>query len=87
MSTVTFDTHQFVKALQAKGFTPDQAEGINDALKNALQVAEVATVRDLKALEEATRRDIRELELRLTIKLGALMAGSIGVVAALVKLL
>lgn len=76
MSAITFDTHQLVKELQQKGFTPDQAEGINDALKNALTVAEVATTRDLK-----------ELEYRLTIKLGTLIAASIGIVAALVKLL
>lgn len=76
MSTITFDTHQLVKELQAKGFSTDQAEGINDALKNALTVAEVATTRDLK-----------EMEYRLTIKLGTLMAGSVAIVAALVKLL
>ena len=76
MSAITFDTHQLVKELQAKGFSPDQAEGINDALKNALTVAEVATTRDLK-----------EMEMRLTIKLGTLMAGSVAIVAALVKLL
>ena len=76
MNTITFDTHQFVKTLEAKGFTADQAEGINDALKNALTVAEVAT-----------KRDIIELEYRLTIKIGGLIVAGIGVVTAISKLL
>lgn len=76
MTSLTFDTHRFVKTLEQRGFTADQAEGINDALKDALQVAEVAT-----------KHDLMEMEYRLTIKLGALMAGAVGLVAALVKLL
>jgi hypothetical protein len=31
MTTVTFDTHEFIKDLQAKGFRPEQAEGISNA--------------------------------------------------------
>lgn len=76
MSTLTFDTHQFVKKLEQRGFTSDQAEGINDALKDALTVAEVATKHDLK-----------ELEYRLTIKLGMLIAAAIGIVATIVKVI
>ena len=76
MSTVTFDTHQLVKELKAKGFSDDQAEGINDALKNALTVAEVAT-----------RRDLKELELNLTIKIGVLIVGALGFLTAIQKML
>lgn len=76
MSAISFDTHQFIKKLETRGFSTDQAEGINDALKDALQVAEVST-----------KRDLTELEYRLTIKLGVLMAASVGIVATLVKLL
>ena len=35
----------------------------------------------------ATKQDLKELELRLTIRLGAMMAASIAIIAALVKLL
>lgn len=63
MSAITFDTHQLVKELKAKGFSDSQAEGINDALKNALTVAEVATT-----------RDIRESELRLEVKISDIKA-------------
>ena len=52
---------------------------------------ELATKEDLKHEMEWMRRDMDarliQLEQRLTIRLGAMMAFSIGVVAALVKLL
>ncbi len=76
MSTISFDTHQLVQSLKAKGFSDDQAEGINDALKNALTVAEVAT-----------RRDLKELELNLTIKIGALIVAALGFMTAIQKML
>ena len=63
---ISFDTHQLVKELKQHGFSDEQAEGINDALKNALTVAEVAT-----------RRDLKELELNLTIKIGILIVAAL----------
>jgi len=47
----------------------------------------LATKNDLIELENNLRQDIRELEYRIIIKLGGLMAASIAVVATLVKLL
>ncbi len=47
----------------------------------------IATKQDLKELETTLRRGVKELELRLTIRLGAMMAASIAIIAALVKLL
>jgi hypothetical protein len=61
MSAVPFDTHAIVKTLQTKGFPVEQAEGITDALKDALTVAEIATKHDIKDLQEATQHDIKEL--------------------------
>ena len=61
MSAVPFDTHAIVKTLQTKGFEVEQAEGITDALKDALTVAEIATKHDLQELQGATRRDLQEL--------------------------
>jgi len=75
MNTITFDTHQLIKELEAKGFSPSQAEGINDALKNALTVAEVAT-----------KRDLQELELRLTMKIGTLIVAALAFMVALQKI-
>lgn len=86
MSAITFDTHQLVKELESKGFSQAQAEGINDALKNAMTVAEVATRRDLKELEATMRHDIKELELRLTMKIGTLIVAALGFIVALQKM-
>ena len=47
----------------------------------------LATKNDLIELENNLRRDMRELEYSIIIKLGGLMAVSIAVVATLVKLL
>jgi hypothetical protein len=83
MATITFDTHKFVRRLKESGFTEEQAEGVADAFKEAQGEAELATKRDIDDL----RHDMKELEYRIVIKLGALMAFAIGVVATLVKLL
>jgi hypothetical protein len=83
MSTITFDTHQLVKELQQRGFSNDQAEGINDALKNALTVAEVATSKDIRELEHK----LIEMEMRLTMKIGALIVAALGFLVALQKIL
>ncbi len=84
-AAVIFDTHQLVKDLEAKGFNAEQAEGINDALKGALTIAEVATKRDLKELEVILKHDLREMELRMTIRLGTLIFASLGLMAAVQK--
>jgi hypothetical protein len=66
-----------------------QAEAEAVALSEVLEVnlKELVTKGDLKHEVELLRRDMRDMEQRLIIKLGALMAFSIGIVAALVKLL
>ncbi|MDR1350622.1 MAG: CCDC90 family protein [Zoogloeaceae bacterium] len=65
MTAITFDTLQFVKNLQSKGFKPEQAEGISDALKDVMTVAEVATTHDLKELEKSIKQDLNQLEIKL----------------------
>ena len=57
------------------------------AMKRDLKDLEVALTRHIKDLEFATKRDMKELELRLTIRLGAMMAVAVGIVAVLDKLL
>jgi len=75
MNTIAFDTHRFVKILEDAGFDERQAEAVAEAVSNAHIEAELAT-----------KSDLRELEYRLIIKLGAMMAASITIVAVLVKL-
>ena len=75
MSTLVFDTHAFVKELTDAGMPEAQAE--------------VLVRRQARLIDEqlATKRDLKELELRLTVRLGAMMVVAIGVVATLEKLL
>ncbi|GHU31200.1 hypothetical protein AGMMS50256_19320 [Betaproteobacteria bacterium] len=91
MVAITFDTHQFVKDLQAKGFNPEQAEGISNALKNIMTVAEVATTRDLKELEITLKADfeIKLAETKADIikwNVGSVL-GSVALAVTLIKLL
>jgi hypothetical protein len=83
MTTITFDTHKFVRTLKEAGVPESQAEAISEAFKEAQGEADLATKRDI----DDVRRDMREMEQRLIIKLGALVAFAIGIVAVLVKLL
>lgn len=70
MTAVTFDTLKFARALRDKAhFTPEQAEGIADAMAEAFQ-GDVATKGDIKSI----RTDIRETELRLEAKIEAAKA-------------
>lgn len=75
MNTISFDTHTFVKRLKQKGMPEEQAD----------VPAEFQT----RLIDEklATKQDLKELELRLTIRLGRMIAIAIGVVATRVKLL
>ena len=63
---------------QAEVLASSQAKLIDEKL---------ATKQDLKALEDRLRRDMKELEFRLTIRLGSMMVIAVGAIAALVKLL
>ena len=72
MTTLTFDTHAFVKKLRDVGFSEEQAETITELQKttvtNTLEQARhdyeldnLATKRDLKEIETALRKDIELL--------------------------
>jgi hypothetical protein len=86
MTSITLDTHGFVKKLKSVGFTEEQAEVFAEQQANLIE-DKLATKNDLIELEANLRRDMKELEYRIIIKMGSLMAIQIGVIAALVKLL
>ena len=75
MSTLTFDTHKFIKRLTEAGMPLGQAE--------------VLAEEQTKLIDErvATKDDLKMMELRLTMKMGALIAAGIGIVATVTKLL
>jgi hypothetical protein len=79
MSVLVFDTHAYVKKLKGVGFSEEQAE-VQAEVLSALIEEQLATKRDLKELEE-------RLTYRLTLRLGSMIVAAIGIVAALVKLL
>lgn len=79
----TFDTYLFVKKLKQAGFPESQAEAISDAIKTAQSEIDFATRQDIDHL----RRDMKDLDQRMAIKLGTMMVVAVGTVATLVKLL
>ena len=86
MASIAFDTHAFVKELTSAGMPEAQAEVLAKSQAKLID-EKLATKHDLKELEERLRRDMKELEFRLTIRLGSMMVIAVGAVAALVKLL
>ena len=81
MAAITFDTHKFVKKLEAAGISEQQAEAISAAVQDAQESAELATKTDIREL----KAEMRELELRLTIKLGFIVVAALGAFTALSK--
>jgi hypothetical protein len=74
MGAIPFDTLKLARSLREKAkFPPEQAEGVADALSEAFQD------------EIATKTDLRELELRLTVKIGGMLVVAIGVLTAILK--
>ena len=84
--TMTFDTLSYAKKLKSVGFTEEQAEVQVEILAQIID-ERLATKQDIFDL----KRDMKEMELRLkhdlTIRLGAMIAAGIAIVAALIKLL
>ncbi|MCX8017667.1 MAG: CCDC90 family protein [Rhodocyclaceae bacterium] len=83
MTTITFDTLKYAKKLKQAGFSEEQAEAQASALAEAVSEIDVATKRDIDNL----KNELQKLELRLTLKMGALITAGIGIVAALQKIL
>jgi hypothetical protein len=75
--------------LQSKGFKVEPAEGITDALKDALTVAEIAVRHEIKELREAAESQIRELRLEFKAGIAPLKWGmglcAAGIVSLVIK--
>lgn len=82
MASAIFDTHAFVKRLIAAGMPERQAEILAEEHARLLG-GQLATKQDVALL----RADLDKLKDQLTIRLGSMMAVSIAIVAALVRLL
>jgi hypothetical protein len=86
MTTTTFDTLGYFERLKSAGMPEQQAKVQTEALREIIE-DKLATKKDLMDMESRLEAKVRELEYRLVIRLGAMMAASVAVVAALVKLL
>jgi hypothetical protein len=85
--SVAFDTLKFVEKLEAGGFTHAQAKAAAEAFAEATS-QELATKSDLLVIRSdisAVRAEMRELELRMTVKLGGLIIGATGIIIAAMR--
>ena len=78
MTTLAFDTLKAAKALRAAGFDDAQAEAVTEQISVAVG-ENVATKNDVALV----RSDMEKLELRMTIKMYAAVAGGVGLIKAL----
>jgi len=78
-NAIAFDTLAYAKKMIAAGFTQQQAETQAEALAEIIDEQVVSRqYLDIR---------LRELEMRLTLRLGGMMVAGIAIVAALVQLL
>ncbi len=78
MSTTTLDKLLYLETLKSSGIPDDQARAHAHALDEVLRGA-VATKGDVSSL----RADLREMELRITVKVGAMIIALGGFLSAL----
>ncbi len=85
MSTaVIFDTHAYVKKLRDAGVDERQAEVQADALVSLVE-DRLATKKDLSEVETNLKRDMKEMELRMVIKMGAMILASVGLIIGFLR--
>jgi hypothetical protein len=69
MTALTFDTHDFVKKLKGVGFSEEQAEVLTDLQKTTSQNTLDQARHDYELDDLATKRDLKELQLTLELKI------------------
>lgn len=79
---LSFDTLAFAKRLAAAGMQSRQAQALAEAL-NDIVFDTLATKNDLRDLEVATKASLKELEHRLTVRMGAMITGSMALTVAI----
>lgn len=70
MTSITFDTHKFVRKLQEAGFDEKQAEGLTEAMRAAIDGSELVTKKDLQLELSPIKADLNLLKWMM----GALIA-------------
>jgi hypothetical protein len=80
MTAVTFDTLKLADGLEAGGFSAAQARAVVAALTEAATATDLVTKSDLTTA-------VRDLEQRLTIRLGGMLVVAVGVLLAAIRYL
>lgn len=81
-----FDTLRSVEELQEAGIPENQAKAQVRVFQQIIE-SDLATKRDMKELEQKLQQEMRELEYRLTIKLGLMVVASTGVILGTIQYL
>ncbi len=74
MATVTFDTHKFVRTLEAAGLPTQQAKSIADAFKEAQGESDLVTRKDLQIDLAPLKSDLLLLKWMIGLMLGGITA-------------
>ena len=82
MNNVLVDTHRLFEQLKSHGFTEEQASGLTEAVRE-IDLSGLALRSDVQSLRDRVESSLRELELRITLKLGGLITAGIAVLAAM----
>jgi hypothetical protein len=80
-----FDTLGYAKRLRSAGVSQDQAEAHAEAAREFI-MAELVTKLDLQGTKQEIETAMDNLGLRLTIRMGVLLAAGIATLAAIIKL-
>ena len=75
MATAGFDTHKAVKALTEAGFSETQAESVVSTVSNAISG------------DVATKADLKELELRMTLRFGGMIIAAVVILISAMRFL
>ncbi len=82
MTTITFDKLAYIEHLKTAGVDETHARAHAFALDDALKdtVATKNDVKDVRNEISALKSEMRELELRMTVKVGTMMFVSVGII-------
>lgn len=80
-----FDTLQYANRLKDAGVPEKQAEVQIEMIREIMD-DKLTTKTDIKHLEERISQNMKELELRISLKLGSLMVAGLGMLVILMKL-
>jgi len=89
---MAFDTLSYARRLKASGFSDEQAETLADATRELVVQdfatrGDIATLKtDLVALEQRITAAMDNLSLRLTVRVGVMLAAGLSILGVVLKL-